>query len=265
MQGFGSAFAFVGAMHVAALWFPSSRLALISGLTTGLGMIGAIIGNAAVAEVTQKFGWEPTLRDAGMVGLGVAVAMFLLIPRKAPPEPRGENPSEETLEPEGAFVRMFKNLRSVCTNPQTWVIGFIGSCLYLPLSLFGGLWGVPFINATTGLDEVQSSYAVSMLYVGWLVGGPISRLCGATAVAVVNMLVMLVGGILQPVAGLLLDWGATPAEIASGNYSSDDFRHAMVIIPVMKLLALGVAFLMKETFQRTGEDEILEFTESGIR
>jgi len=329
MQGFGSAFAFVGAMHVAALWFPSSKLALLSGLTTGLGMIGAIIGNAAVAEVTQELGWQFTLRDAGIAGIVVAVAMFLLIPRKAPPPPPGENSASGDIEPIGPFRRMLRSLGSVLRNPQTWLIGFVGACLYLPLSLFGGLWGTPYITAVTGLDTVTASDAVAMIYVGWLIGGPFSgwvsdrigrrkimlvgslgltalctlmlslvpstgtvtifammllvglvssvqciafaagfeanqRWCGATSIAVINMIVMLVGGLLQPLAGVILDLGASPAAVDSGVYSAEDFRRAMLLMPAMNVLALIAAFFMRETFRQPGEEEELEWVEGGI-
>jgi MFS family permease len=50
MQGFGSAFAFVGTMYLATQWFPRRKIALLSGLTTSLGMLGAI----ALAEQASR-------------------------------------------------------------------------------------------------------------------------------------------------------------------------------------------------------------------
>src|SRR5580700_7715839 len=45
LVGFGSAFAFVGALKLATIWLPPHRFALISGIITCLGMMGAMIGD----------------------------------------------------------------------------------------------------------------------------------------------------------------------------------------------------------------------------
>lgn len=71
-QGMGSAFAFVGTMYLAAAWFPRSMLALLSGLTTSLGMTGAIIGNEGVARMVEHLGWQSALIISGFIGIGIA-------------------------------------------------------------------------------------------------------------------------------------------------------------------------------------------------
>jgi MFS family permease len=42
----------------------------------------------------------------------------------------------------------------------------------MPLAVIGALWGIQYIATLTGESKVEASGAVSMLYVGWLVGGP---------------------------------------------------------------------------------------------
>lgn len=69
---------------------------------------------------------------------------------------------------------MFAALRIVYSNPQSWYIGIIGASLYMPLSILGALWGERYISAITGVDAVAASGAVSMMYVGWLIGGPLA-------------------------------------------------------------------------------------------
>ena len=44
LMGFGSAFGFVGVLYVATVWYPPQRIAFLSGLTTALGMLGAMMG-----------------------------------------------------------------------------------------------------------------------------------------------------------------------------------------------------------------------------
>jgi len=166
-QGFGSAFAFVATMYLASQWFPRKQLALLSGLTTSLGMVGAIAANAGIAEVVEQLGWQITLRDAGIAGLVVAAIIFFLVPHRAPHQ---ETISEQAASP--VRLGILESLKVVLTNPQTWLVGVVATSLYMPLSVIGALWGIEYIVVLTGESKLVASGAVSMLYVGWLIGGP---------------------------------------------------------------------------------------------
>ncbi len=78
MAGFGSAFAFVGAVYVATVWFPSSRLALIAGITAAVGILGEIISQTPMVEAVQAFGWRSVMQVAGFAGIAVAILLFVI-------------------------------------------------------------------------------------------------------------------------------------------------------------------------------------------
>ena len=80
--GFGSAFAFVGAVYVATVWFPPARLALIAGMTTSVGMIGEVVGQYPMARLAEAFDWRTVVLWSGYIGGGLGVLMFLVIPRR---------------------------------------------------------------------------------------------------------------------------------------------------------------------------------------
>jgi len=44
---------------------------------------------------------------------------------------------------------------------------------YMTAGGFAGLWGVPFLQQVYGVDRDMAAYAMSMIFVGWIVGGPI--------------------------------------------------------------------------------------------
>jgi MFS family permease len=169
LQGFGSAFAFVGTMYLAAEWFPRSMLAMLSGLTTSLGMAGAIIGNAGIADVVGKFGWHNALYVAGAVGIVITVLIALIVPKESRAR---QNRAKETELSRGPGI--LKSLYIVYSNPQSWFAGIVGTALYMPLSVLGALWGESYIASVTGSDKVAAAGAVSMLYVGWMIGGPLA-------------------------------------------------------------------------------------------
>ncbi len=168
-QGLGSAFAFVGTMYLAAEWFPRRMLARLSGLTTSLGMTGAIVGNSGLTRFVELFGWKWAMIAGGVVGLAVTALIFFFVPNRAKTAGNQIAGPAQTHAP-----KVLSALKIVYSNPQSWYAGIVGTALYMPLSILGALWGVEYITSVTRTDSVAGAGAVSMLYVGWLVGGPIA-------------------------------------------------------------------------------------------
>jgi MFS family permease len=76
LVGFGSAFAFVGVLKLATLWLPENRLAMISGMTSALGPIGAMIGDNFLEHFIVKFGWIPTLNSTAIFGILLTFVLY---------------------------------------------------------------------------------------------------------------------------------------------------------------------------------------------
>lgn len=71
----------------------------------------------------------------------------------------------------------------------------------------------------------------------------------ATAIGFINLLVMLGGMLIQPLVGRLLDWG-WQGEVQNGVhvYHAATYTHALIIVPVLMLLAGVMSFALKETY-----------------
>jgi len=82
--GFGSAFAFVGVLKLASAWLPGDRFAMVSGMTTTLGVIGAMIGGILLTEFVQAIGWRETIQYSAYVGF-VLIPVIWFVVRDAPP------------------------------------------------------------------------------------------------------------------------------------------------------------------------------------
>lgn len=170
LMGFGSAFGFVGAIYIATVWFPPHRLALLSGLTTGLGMLGAILTQTTLTSMVESVGWEEVWTILFLSGLVMAGFLMVIIP-KAPKWEIHRRAKVKNLHSSNSFLN---GLKKVCSNPQTWYIGFLGGCLFLPLSLFADLWGMQYIMNVSEVSKSTAGNAISMLYLGWFIGGPIA-------------------------------------------------------------------------------------------
>ncbi|MCH2132757.1 MAG: MFS transporter [Phycisphaerales bacterium] len=165
--GLGSAFAFVGAVYVATVWFPPARLALIAGITTSVGMIGEVIGQYPMARLVETFSWRTVVLWTGFIGGALGLLMFFVIPRR----PSWFSASVASHESEK--IGLWHSLGGVLRNPQMWLIGLTSAIVYLPLSVLAALWGTSSLETLNGLSPEKASVAISMLAIGWLIGCPI--------------------------------------------------------------------------------------------
>ncbi len=169
LVGLGSAFAFVGVLKLATMWLPANRFAFISGMATTLGMIGAMSGQIILTQIVAKIDWQNTVLYSGLFGFLLAPVLWLIV-RDAPLHHRVR---EEHVHHTLTVAVLTKEVKAILANFQMWVNGFIGFLLYLPTSVFAEFWGVPYLESAQGLTPHEAALAVSMIFLGWAVGGPI--------------------------------------------------------------------------------------------
>jgi sugar phosphate permease len=165
LVGLGSAFAFVGALKIATIWLPPNRFAFISGLITCLGMVGAMIGDIVLRGVVDTAGWQLATYSSAAVGVFLTLAIWLFM--------RDVNPySTNRRAQKTKFNELLLGLWGALKNPQIWLNGAIGFLLYLSLSAFAELWGIPYLEQAHGLSNMQAAHVNSMVFLGWAIGGP---------------------------------------------------------------------------------------------
>jgi len=165
--GFGSAFAFVGVLKLASTWLPPNRFALVSGLATTLGMIGAMVGVNALAELIKQIGWHQTVIYSSYVGF-ILTPIILLVVRDAPRGQKEEGGQVLT------YWHLWQEIRLSIKNPQIWLNGVIGGLLMAPTMVFPELWGKLYLQTVHHLDQTEASRVVTMVFLGWAVGGPLA-------------------------------------------------------------------------------------------
>ncbi|MCD6040322.1 MAG: phtE [Gammaproteobacteria bacterium] len=165
--GFGSAFAFVGALKLATIWLPPNRFALISGIITSLGMIGAMAGDIMLRSLVDAMGWKLTTYVSAGVGVVLALILWAVV-RDVNPSPTHPNYHVRRL----SFHDLLLGLWGALRNPQIWFNGMLGFLLYLSLSAFGELWGIPYLEQARGLSKMQAANANAMIFLGWAIGSP---------------------------------------------------------------------------------------------
>ena len=167
LVGFGSAFAFVSALKLASIWLPLNRFALFAGSVTALGMLGGMVGDIGMTHLVASMGWKQTIYASTIVGALLTPIIWLLIHDK-------QTVNEPRLNRRAAYKETFSGLLVILRNPQVWIAGLIGGILYLSLSVFAELWGIPFLKGVYHLNADQAAFSNSLVFLGWLVGAPLT-------------------------------------------------------------------------------------------
>lgn len=163
--GFGSAFAFVGVLKLAAIWLPAHWFAVCAGLATALGMVGALVGDIQLSVLVHSIGWRETIFWSTAVGF-LLLPLIWFVVRDVHP---GHTPSEERV----TVREGFQGIIEIAKNPQMWYSGLIGCTMFLSLSVFGEQFGIDFLQNVHHFTHQQASFSNSMVFLGWLVGAPL--------------------------------------------------------------------------------------------
>lgn len=165
LVGFGSSFAFVGVLSLAVNWLPPRFFSLVAGLITTLGMLGLVYGEVKVTQMAVTIGLQPVLLSMVVFGAILTILIFLFV---------RDRPKNVSLEQPQLLPDFFRDVWKVLMSPQVWLIGLVGTCLYTSLSVFGELWGKTYLEQVHQLSKVEAAKTISMMFLGWAVGAPLS-------------------------------------------------------------------------------------------
>ena len=164
LVGFGSSFAFVGVLSAATNWLPVRYFSLVAGLMTTLGMLGLVYGEIQITHLAHILGLHAVLNMTVVLGLILTIVIYAIV-RDAPVKRKHQHMP---------YQEFFAQVWQVLKSKQIWIIAMIGTCLYTSLSVFGELWGKSFLEQAFHLSKIEAAKTMSMLFLGWAVGAPLT-------------------------------------------------------------------------------------------
>ena len=209
LTGLGASFAFVGALYVVNHRFPAGWFAVLSGAVNAIGMLGTAIGAVWLSDVIAGAGWRPVFFTVALCGAGIfALAIFTLKDR-----------ATGTPAPGGAR----QALAALTRDGRVWLIAILGALYYMPVNVYGGLWGKTEIMHDRGLPDASAELAVSMIFWGMAAG---SVGAGALSDRLGHRKFILFAGALGSAA----------------SYAAALFLPGLSLVPLAVLLFLGGLF-----------------------
>lgn len=164
--GLGATVTFIGALKIAATWFPPRSFGFLSAVTATVGILGALASTAPLAALVALAGWRGALVIVGALTL-VASALCLLLVRDGPEDARA------AAAPAPAFRAVLAGMREVLRNPHTWPPFLAFFCLY---SAFGNLslWVVPWLRDVYALSGPDAALYATAPSLALLVSAPLT-------------------------------------------------------------------------------------------
>ncbi|MCF8145499.1 MAG: MFS transporter [Deltaproteobacteria bacterium] len=166
MIGAGTAFSFVSCLKLISNWFPHRYFGTLVGLTSLIGMIGGISGEAPLSAAVGAFGWRMTIWILAAVGVGLALLIVFVVRDHPANATRWE---DHPAKSRGGH-KTLSDLKHVFLSGQTWMCGAYVSGMNAIYFVFGALWGADFFVQYYDITKVQAEGAMSMLFVGGIPG-----------------------------------------------------------------------------------------------
>ena len=164
LVGVGDAMTFISVLRIVSLWFPGRRIPVITQLTGLIGQTGQLLAAYPLVRALDVLAWETTFVGAAAVGVLVAVLVAVAL-RDAPP-------STVLAAPVG-LAQARQDLSATWQEPGTRLGLWTHTVTQFSGTVFGLLWGYPFLVVGQGLTPGTAAGLLTLLVVVGMVFGPL--------------------------------------------------------------------------------------------
>jgi sugar phosphate permease len=167
--GIGSSVIYIPLLKTLTYWYAEKEFASMSGLTNGVGYVGAICSQSPLALLVSVVTWRYTFLAAGVFCFAAGILIFRLAFDR--PEEAGMKPLKENVKAVKMNARqLFHGLRQVLANPWTYPPALQSFLRTGTFSAFTGVWGTSYVMETYGFSSIVASNTLIASLVGMGLG-----------------------------------------------------------------------------------------------
>src|SRR5690606_13238037 len=126
-----------------------------TGLMMTIGMLGAVGGQAPLSFLIHHVGWRASILGFGLFGIILALFFFLVVE---------DHPANKEIHVAPQKMKFLSAVKQVMGSKDGWLLSLYSGLAYAPVSVFGGLWGVPFLSEFYKISKLEASHAVSLVF-----------------------------------------------------------------------------------------------------
>lgn len=166
LVGMGATVTFIGALKIAASWFPPSHFGTLSAVTATVGIVGALGGTAPLAALVAFAGWRGAFTVIAALTL-LGAAACLLVVRDHPPGAAAATGAAPSL------AEVLRGMVEVLGNRHTWPPFLAFFFFYAAMGNLM-LWSVPFLHDTYALPTTTAALYASAVSLALLFSAPLT-------------------------------------------------------------------------------------------
>ncbi|MGL5675106.1 MAG: MFS transporter [Cellulosilyticaceae bacterium] len=158
--GIGVAVVFVCVLKLISEWFPKEKFATMSGITSFIGNMGAILAMTPLVFLNSWIGWRNALLMIAGIHLVLAVLCFIIIKEK-----------EETKKaPPISGKAMKEGIKSILKDKGLYPIMIAYPIIFGSTMALTGTWGVSMMEDLYHISKAQAANLMSLITLGVAIG-----------------------------------------------------------------------------------------------
>lgn len=158
--GVGMATVLMGAMQIFSQWFPSNRVATVSGFMTGLSSLGGMLASTPLSWMNETLGWRVIFLSMAPLVLLSAVTLVVIVRERKPETPPTQPVAART---QVGFSQIFRDSRF-------WRIGMTCFFLFGTMQAVQSLWAGPYLFDVLRLGSIEVGNVLLALNIGLVIG-----------------------------------------------------------------------------------------------
>jgi MFS family permease len=163
--GAGSAFSFIGVLKIIRDYLPAKYFGRMVGIAIALGTLAACYAETVTLKLAVQGSFLNIFYIGMLVGLVLAFILWgvLKFSYQAP-----------LTEDRASWTATWLDIRNLLRHRGLWINALVGGLFYAPTSIIAALSGTYFLSTQYALSLSQSAFCISLLFIGWVVGSPIT-------------------------------------------------------------------------------------------
>ena len=170
LVGAGDAMTFISVLRLVQVWFTGRTVPLVTQLTGILGQIGQIVAAYPLVALLRDTSWSATFLGAAAVGVLVAVLVVVALQ---------DAPAGTAAAAPAGMAEVKANLTATWRESGTQLGLYSHLVTQFSGTVFGLLWGYPFLTLGQGLSPATAATLLTLLVLVGMGFGPLlGRLVG---------------------------------------------------------------------------------------